>query len=430
MSIDNKKELNEARRLIKTHTNGSHHAKVYKDEDGYHVEFFPNGEKQKNDDMTYYTHGHSPEDLEDAHGTAEQELKRMAKNIKTKIAEDSVALDSLRPDSMPVGNDPKSKVEYMTQAIGAMHAMKKDDFLKWFNDAMALIGQETRELPASANDAANKASINAKPAYAVPGVGGPSANEPMQRIAMVTPGQAMREDVEAMFEGQDLSEEFKEKASTLFEAAVNMRALQEVARLEEEYEQAFEESIKSIQEDLQNKIDSYLDYVVENWMKENQVAIESALRIEVMEDFIGGLKNLFVEHYIDVPSDKVDVVESLASKVTELEQKLDSVIVENVELKRDANLSQKEDLVEQLAEGLSLNQSEKFRSLAESLEFNGDLKTYAKKLSIVKENYFSSKTVNNSNIEEELYESDESQTLNIDPSVNMYVQAISRTVKK
>jgi hypothetical protein len=181
---------------------------------------------------------------------------------------------------------------------------------------------------------------------------------------------------------------------------------------------------------LQNKIDSYLDYVVENWMKENQVAIESALRIEVMEDFIGGLKNLFVEHYIDVPSDKVDVVESLASKVTELEQKLDSVIVENVELKRDANLSQKEDLVEQLAEGLSLNQSEKFRSLAESLEFNGDLKTYAKKLSIVKENYFSSKTVNNSNIEEELYESDESQTLNIDPSVNMYVQAISRTVKK
>jgi len=347
------------------------------------------------------------------------------------IEEDSTAaLASLKPDSMPVGPDPKSKVEHMTAVLDAMHAMKKDDLTSWFTKAMELIGKEASHLPASANEKSNEASVRMKPSHAT-GTAGPSANDIMPKLANITPGQAMREDVEEMFADQDLSEEFKEKASTLFEAAVNLRITTEMARLEEAYDARLQEEVEEITESLERKLDSYLDYVVETWMKENEVAIESSLRNEVTEEFIDGLRNLFTEHYIDIPESKVDVVESLAYKVEQLESRLDEVISENTELKGDLTFVQRKEIFEELSEGLTMVQAEKFGTLAESIQFDGNLDVFKQKLAWIKDSYFAEQKRYDSNILSESFESDDSNaSATVSPEVSRYVQAISRSVKK
>jgi hypothetical protein len=254
---------------------------------------------------------------------------------------------------------------------------------------------------------------------------------PKTRDAM--PKLSVKEDVEEMFDGQDLSEEFKDRASTLFEAAVNARIILESSRLEEQYEARLEEEVTEIAEALEKKLDTYLDYVVENWMKENEVAIESSLRNEIMEEFIDGLKGLFAEHYIDVPEEKIDVVEELATKVDELETMLDESITENSDLKKMVAESKRIDVLEEMATDLTMVQAEKFAALAEGIDFTGDIDSYRKKLSYVKESYFSKKSTPTTNIEEETFEGD--NTLNesvksFDPDVNRYAQAIARTIKK
>jgi hypothetical protein len=242
----------------------------------------------------------------------------------------------------------------------------------------------------------------------------------------------VKEDIEEMFNGQDLSEEFKESVETLFEAAVSARIIAEVARLEEEYEAALEENIAVFSEELTSKLDTYLDYVVEQFMKENEVAIESTLRNELSSEFMEGLRNLFAEHYIDVPEEKVDVVEAMAEKVAVLEQKLDEAIT--VISEQDSVLvdSARNEIFEELSSDLALTQQEKFAALAEGIEFDGDLDVYARKLSIIKENYFRNETTaTTSNFEEETFEGEISESVrNVDPMVNRYVQAIAKTVKK
>jgi AcrR family transcriptional regulator len=299
-----------------------------------------------------------------------------------------------------------------------MNAMKKEDLSKFYNEVIAQIGKEASKLPSGASADSNSASIDMK-----------TGKGPKTRDAM--PKLNVKEDVEDMFTGEDLSEEFKDKASTLFEAAVNARAMVEIARLEEEYETRLEEEVASIAEGIESNLNTYLDYVAENWMKENEVAVESALRNEIMEEFIGGLKNLFAEHYIDMPEEKISVVEELAAKVEELEAALDETINENNELRGAVLESAKEDVVAEVSEGLTLSQSEKFLSLAEGVDFDGDLDVYKKKLSVVKESYFPATKPQASNIEEETFEGDVGEkTVSHDPQVNRYVQAISRTVKK
>lgn len=338
-------------------------------------------------------------------------------NEELELDEASIAGATLKPGSR-TETDPKSKIEFMQRTLGAMNGMKKEDLTKWFDQAMALIGKEADSLPSGANSGANQNSIDMK-----------TGKGPKTRDAM--PKLSVKEDVEEMFEGQDLSEEFKENATTIFEAAVTARAALEIARLDEEYEIRLEESVTELKEELQANLDSYLSYVTEKWMNENQVAIESALRNEIMEEFIDGLKGLFVEHYIDIPEEKVSVVESLAAKVEALESALDESITENAELKSMVLESNKQEVLDELAEGLTMSQAEKFFALAEGVHFDGDLDVYAKKLSVVKENYFTKKLATVTNLEEETFETGEVlHSGSVDPSVNRYVQAISRTVKK
>ena len=348
---------------------------------------------------------------------------------QTDALDESVGSETLKPNSRPAGTDPKSKIEAITSVIGAMHSMRKDDLTKWYTQAMALISKEADKLPANASGDSNQSTIDMKTGK------GPKTKDAMPKLDHKNNPLAsisVKEDVEEMFVGEDLSEEFKDKATTLFEAAVTARAMVEVARLEEEYESKLEEEVTSIVESIEKNLDTYLDYVVEKWMEENQVAVESTLRNEIMEEFIDGLKGLFAEHYIDVPEDKVDVVETLAAKVDELEEALDETISENVELKSVIAEAERASLVDELAEGLTMTQAEKFFALSEGVSFEGDLDTYRAKLEVVKETYFSVKSVQPTmNIEEETFEGEvESKTTSVDPSVNRYVQAISRTVKK
>ena len=340
----------------------------------------------------------------------------MTDNVEN-IEEGTIAQESLKPASRSV-SDPKSKVEYITSMIGAMHTMKKEDLVKWYNDTMSQFGPG-KDYGVGDKSGANQASIDMK------GGKGPKTKDAMPKLSV-------KEDVEEMFAGQDLSEEFKENAAALFEAAVNARAIVEFARLEEEFETALVEHVAEITEELTSKVDSYLDYVTESWMKENEVAIESTLRNEIMEEFIDGLQGLFAEHYINVPQEKIDVLEALADKVSALESKLDESINENVEFKRIFAEVEKEEVLSSLSEGLALTQQEKFKALAEGIEFDGDIDTYTNKLTFVKENYFGQKQVATStNIEEETFEGETSvSTVAVDPIVNRYVQAISKSVKK
>jgi AcrR family transcriptional regulator len=197
----------------------------------------------------------------------------------------------------------------------------------------------------------------------------------------------MSEDVNALFAGEELSEEFKTKATTIFEAAVKRKLEEEIQKIEEAYAQTLEEQIASIQEELSSNVDDYLNYVVEQWMSENEVAVEAGLRTELTEDFISGLKSLFEEHYIDIPEEKVSVVEELGDKVSELEAKLNEEIERNVSLNKMLNESLKVEILNQMVEGLTATQADKLKTLAEGVSFD-NVDEYANKVATLRESYF------------------------------------------
>lgn len=206
----------------------------------------------------------------------------------------------------------------------------------------------------------------------------------------------MSEAIEALFAGEDLSEDFKVKAQTIFEAAVNAKINEELSIIEEAYAETLEEQIEQIQEDLSSNVDDYLNYIVEQWVGENEVAIEAGLRSELTEDFISGLRSLFAEHYIDIPEDKISIVEEMGEKVVELEEKLNEEIERNVQLSKYLNESKQYEILTDACDDLTVTQAEKLKSLSEGIEFNS-VAEYAHKVNILKENYFIG-SVNNSNV--------------------------------
>jgi hypothetical protein len=362
---------------------------------------------------------HEEEEEEEDEEPSKKKMKKKKCEEETEVSEETLAASSLHPKARP--SDPMSKLGAMHGVMNVMAGMGKSDLINFFNQVQSQFGPG-KDYGVGDKSAANQSTLDMKPSDAT----GKSA--PKTRDAM--PKLNVKEDIEEMFNGQDLSEEFKDNVATLFEAAVSARVIAEQARLEEAYEEALQEEIANFGEELTSKLDTYLDYVVENWMKENEVAIESTLRNELAEEFMEGLKNLFAEHYISVPEEKVDVLEAMAEKVAALEEKLDETITENFELKSFVVENERQDIVESLASDLALTQQEKFAALVEGIEFDGDLDTYAKKLMIVKENYFKNEATSYSSIEEETFEGEVSETKNVDPTVGRYLAAISRTVKK
>ena len=262
-----------------------------------------------------------------------------------------------------------------------------------------------------------------------------SAKDHMEKVSKKEAKKAemdktMKEDIEAMLSGENLSEEFKGKASMIFEAAVNSRVEMIAEELEEKFTEQFEETVELVKEDFAEKLDSYLDYVVENWMAENELAVEKGLRSEIVEDFIGALKNVFVEHYLDIPEDRVDVVEELVSKVEELEDTVNEHIERNIELKKKLYEHEKQEAIHAVCEGLTLSQAEKIKSIAKSVEFVSE-EDFADKLETIKESYFPTivKSASPDALNETVEFDEDATTKVVDPVIEAYVNKIGKLYK-
>jgi len=244
------------------------------------------------------------------------------------------------------------------------------------------------------------------------------------------------DDVDALVEGEELSEEFKEKAATIFEAAVQAKVNSEVLKrhqeLEEENEKLVQEQVSEYKQEMVDQIDKYINYVSEQWLSENKLAIEQGVRTEITEGFITGMKNLFEEHYITIPEDKVDVVDDLFAKVEDLEKQLNEEIQKSVDLNKEVLQYKKERIVGDLTSNLSNTQAEKVKDLAEGVEAE-DVETFEKKVETIKENYFPTNTATATQIAEEVEPenevSEEDTTTEDHGDMNKYMSAISRQVK-
>ena len=242
----------------------------------------------------------------------------------------------------------------------------------------------------------------------------------------------VKDDVEALVQGEDgLSEEFKQKAATIFEAAVGVKVVEEVTNRIEEYQKQFKdenaEQNSNFQQELTEKVDGYLNYVVEEWMKENELAIERGIRTELVEDFMSGLKTLFTEHYIDIPEEKVDMVDDLFTKVEDLETQLSEEIDRGVKLQRELSTFQKNDVTRKVTQDLADTEAEKVTKLAEGIEYEND-EQYSEKLNVLKENYFPKTEAVTSEITEkdESLEADSEKEVVLSEQMNYYSQAIKK----
>ena len=246
---------------------------------------------------------------------------------------------------------------------------------------------------------------------------------------------SMVEDVDALFNGESLSEEFRTKATTIFEAAVQSRVEKIVEDVIADNETIIAEAVETIKNDLSEQVDQYLNYVVEQWVEDNQVAIESGLRAELVDDFIGGLKNLFAEHYIEIPDEKVDVAEELAVKVVELEESLtytEEAAAEKIaSLTEELNAAKKHEAIRKICEGLTEVQVGKMKSLAEGVEFTTEGE-FNNKLAVIRENYFpANKVMSEVKAVEETTVSEETQEVaQVHGLMAHYVKSLTKTAPK
>lgn len=303
-------------------------------------------------------------------------------------------------DSKAEMSMPKTKAEMQDKMINAMKKMKKGEMEGLYATVMKQNDEMTDEQVELEGLAKAKEAIE-------------------KRLASIN----VQEDVDALMEGEDLSEDFQKKAATIFEAAVKSKIRPEVERIEAEKTQEIAEDMESFKSELAEKVDGYLDYVVKEWMTENELSIERGLKGEIAEDFISGLKALFEEHYIDVPDEKYDILESQAQKIEELEGKLNETIGKLTEKKQSEDSLVRESVIKEVSSDLAETQSEKFAGLVEDVEFT-DKDSFVEKLNTLKENYFPKSSPTQSLTEEN--ESD-AQEIDISDAMAAYTSAIKRS---
>lgn len=240
------------------------------------------------------------------------------------------------------------------------------------------------------------------------------------------------EDLNELVESEaTLSEEFKEKTAVIMEAAIKSKLRSEIARLEESYEEQLDEAVTSIQEDLVEKIDSYLTYVVENWLEENKLAVQVGLRTEIAENFMNSLKDLFVESYIDVPEEKVDLVDDLSEQVESLEAELNGMIEKTMTMSEELEMYKREAIILEMADGLADTQIDRLASLAEGVDFD-DEESFREKVAVIKETYFGTKKNKAARqMSESFTETDDDEDEEIEVTGNMaaYVTALKKSNK-
>jgi hypothetical protein len=250
-------------------------------------------------------------------------------------------------------------------------------------------GQGTGQNPDNAKgmEGEDKApEVSTKKDNSKAGAGG-SGSEPQPSVKKEEISYDSTDDVAALVEGEELSEEFKTKAATIFEAAVVTRVKEEISKIQEEYDNKLVEEFAIIKEELVDKVDGYLNYMVEQWMKQNELALESGIKAELAESFIEGIKQVFEEHYVDVPAEKYDVLGSLEEKVGQLEEKLNESVNHNIEMNKQLAEMKRSQIVNSLSDGLTDTETEKFTALASEIVYESE-GSFTKKLETIRESYF------------------------------------------
>jgi len=312
---------------------------------------------------------------------------------------------------------PSTKSAMIKALFDKVNGLKKEEVSAKWKDLMDVAEAEDLGGPTPADSDPEKDEVGKK----------------KKKMKISMPEINVKEDIDALVEGEELSEEFKTKASTIFEAAVHQKVMEiatvKIDELEKEYQTNLQEEIVSFRDELTEKVDGYLNYVVEEWMKENEIALDSSLKSELTEEFIGGLKNLFTEHYIEVPDEKVDIVESLYDKVEELEGKLNSQIDDNVQVTSELNEYRKDKILEEVCEDLADTQSEKMKSLVEGVSYEDDKDDFENKVKTIKESYFPNQTKQDENVEQESDVSSDGEEVS-EPKLNNIMEAYSKAIAR
>ena len=238
----------------------------------------------------------------------------------------------------------------------------------------------------------------------------------------------VEEDIQALLEGEDLSEEFQDKARTIFETAIKSKVSELKEELSVEFEKALTEEVASIKEEIEDRSDAYLEYVAQEWLEENQLAVEHGLKTEMTESFLGGMKSLFEDHYVTIPEEKYDVINSMVEKLDEMEDKLNEQINKNVALTKRLSESTADVILADVSEGLAVSQKEKLASLAESVEFDSE-ETYREKLGTLRESYFPANPGTPRNHSENLSEGTEAPQAAPSGLMETYLQTLGRVSK-
>ena len=237
-------------------------------------------------------------------------------------------------------------------------------------------------------------------------------------------------DVQALLEGEELSEEFQEKARTIFEAAIRSKVSEITESIKAQYEETLVEEVKEIKAELQERLDSYLEYVADEWVSENELAIEHGLKTEMTESFLEGMKKLFEDHYVTIPEEKYDVIESMVDKLDEMEGKLNEQIEKNIALNKRLAESVSDVVFAEVTEGLAQTQKDKLAGLVENVEFESET-AYREKLETLKESYFPTKEAQRNNTENLTEEAGSPvETANHSPSMEAYLKTLTRVSKK
>ena len=271
-------------------------------------------------------------------------------------------------DEEEVRVTPKLKSDILAGIVDHMKGLKKEDLAKIYGTTVLGEGEEPEE---DEEEEEEEEETKVK----------------KESIDQVIDALDVSSDVNALVDGEELSEEFKTKAATIFESAVKSKVRVELEKIQEQNDKVMEDLAESTMNDLVEKVDDYMNYVVEQWMEDNQLAIERGLKGEIAEDFISGMKQLFEDHYIDVPDEKYDILEANLTKIEELEEKLNKQMEENVQLKKQKGELVKESMISAVADGMTDTETEKFQSLVEDVEFS-DEESYKGKLQTIRESYF------------------------------------------
>ena len=352
----------------------------------------------------------------------DENLEEMA--MKKKKKDEEYEEESVQKEEAPKINIPKTKAGTIQAAVDMLKAARKEDAQRLFAKMIKVDEAEEEDSLKSSKDAENQVKPKSAKAPVASGAGDKHGEVVKAKVEQAD----FDEDLDILIsEEATLSDGFKEKAGTIFEAVLTSKLTQEVDRLESEYASNLEEEVRELNDDLVEKVNAYLDYVVENWMKENELAVSNGLRTEIAEEFMTSLQQVFKEHYIEVPEGKVDLVDELNEQVNELEETLNKTTEDNVKLHSEVSEYRKQEIVREQSSGLAETEAEKLASLVEDVEFE-DSETFETKVKTIRDSYFKSEVNESVDEVDSLLGEENADESVISESMARYTQAINKHI--